>query len=330
MAAQQGIQQENPKGNAERLGPRRPARQTSRLEAELAEALRTGPFPVALRAALAARGLALNRVQHRLAQRGIRVGVTSLSYWQRGIRRPDRPESLRAVTALEEVLELPAHALTRLLGPRTAEQPVARPYRTVLGSASALEGLLAALEAPADGGLHTVVHYERVRIGAHRKLLSRDSHHVVRAHRDGIDRYLTIHQGDPGCDVERIRVAAVENCRVGRVRRHADSGVIVAELLFDGRLRSGETAVLGYRFEDGTGSLSDEYVRGFTYGGGGYVLQIAFDRGALPVRCRRFTRASAGAPRTGLVELTLNGHGTVHLVEPEVRAGVVGITWDWD
>ncbi|MDF3293485.1 hypothetical protein P3G67_30590 [Streptomyces sp. RB6PN23] len=326
MAAQQGLQQTNPKGNAAQPG----ARQTSRLEADLAEALRTGPFPVALRTALAARGLALNRVQHRLAQRGIRVGVTSLSYWQRGIRRPDRPESLRAVTALEEVLELPAHALTRLLGPRTAEQPVARPYRTVLAPASALEALLAGLEAPADGGLHTVVHYERVHIGAHRELLFRDSHHVVRAHRDGVDRYLTIHQGDPGCDVERIRVTAVDNCRVGRVRRHADSGVVVAELLFDARLRTGDTAVLGYRFEDGTGAPSDEYVRGFTYGGGDYVLQIAFAREALPVRCRRFTRASPGAARTGLVELTLNAHRTVHLVEPEVRAGVLGITWDWD
>jgi hypothetical protein len=325
-SAHQGLQQPNPKGN-----PARPrAHQTSRLEADLADALRTGPFPVALRAALAARGLALNRVQRRLAQRGIRVGVTSLSYWQRGIRRPDRPESLRAVTALEEVLELPAHALTRLLGPPTTEQPVARPYRSVLAPASALEALLASLEAPTDGGLHTVTHYEQVRIGAHRELLSRDSHHVVRAHRDGVDRYLSIHQGDPGCDVDRIRVTAVNNCRVGRVRRHADSGMIVAELLFDARLRVGDTAVLGYRFEDGTGPPSDEYVRGFTYGGGDYVLQIAFDRCALPVRCRRFTRTSPGATRTGLADLTLNAHRTVHLVEREVRAGVLGITWDWD
>ena len=81
--------------------------------AELAHLLRTGPFHLALRCALTVRGLALTRVQHKLAQRGIKVGVTSLSYWQQGARRPQRPESLRAVRALEEVLDLPAHSLHR-------------------------------------------------------------------------------------------------------------------------------------------------------------------------------------------------------------------------
>jgi hypothetical protein len=66
------------------------------------------------------------------------------------------------------------------------------------------------------------------------------------------------------------------------------------------------------------------------YTGGGYVLQVAFDRTALPVRCRRFTRATASASRGGLVELTLNGHGTAHLVEQEIRAGLVGVLWDWE
>ncbi|MFD5458677.1 hypothetical protein ACFWIR_27160, partial [Streptomyces olivaceus] len=61
--------------------------------AELDSALRGGPFHVALRAAIAARGLPLQRVQHHLSRHGVRVGVTSLSYWQQGARRPQRPES---------------------------------------------------------------------------------------------------------------------------------------------------------------------------------------------------------------------------------------------
>nr|WP_237694772.1 hypothetical protein [Streptomyces sp. SID5468] len=313
-----------------------PARRATRAgqrptEAQLAEALRTGPFPAALRTALAARGLALHRVQHRLALRGIRVGVTSLSYWQRGVRRPDRAESLRAVAALEEVLELPPHALTRLLGPRaTAGHPPARPYRDVLEPAAALESVLESLQAPPDGGLHTAMQYERVTIGPRRDLLTRVTQHVVRAHRDGVDRYLAIHHGDPGCDAERVRVRALANCRLGRVRRHLASGVVVAELLFDARLRHGDTAVLEYRFDDASGAPSHEYVRGFTFGGGHYVLQVAFDRAALPVRCRRFARPSASAPRAAVTELTLNAHGTAHLVEEEIRPGVVGIAWEWE
>ncbi|MFB7152146.1 hypothetical protein ACFCYA_22310, partial [Streptomyces virginiae] len=95
--------------------------------AELDRLLRGGPFHLALRAALAARGLPLQRVQHRLAAQGIKVGVTSLSYWQQGARRPRHPESLRAVTALERILELPDGALVRLLAAPAPGAGAARP-----------------------------------------------------------------------------------------------------------------------------------------------------------------------------------------------------------
>ncbi|MFI1012199.1 hypothetical protein [Streptomyces sp. NPDC020965] len=305
-------------------------------EADLAQVLHTGPFHLALRAALALRGLPLQRVQHHLAHRGIKVGVTSLSYWQQGARRPQRPESLRAVRALEEVLELPGNSLTRLLdigeGARTdVDRPAARSYRSLLEVSGTVERLLADLETPMDGGLHTVGHHERIRIGVRRELVGRDSRHVVRAHRDGVDRYLAIHHGDPGCDPAGVRVSALENCRTGRVRSDGETGVVVAELLFDARLRAGETYLFGYGFEDGTGGPSTEYVRGFTYAGGQYVLQVRFDDGALPVRCRRFAQATTGAPRGARTDLTLSGrHRTVHLVEQGVRPGILGIDWDWD
>ncbi|MGW9210255.1 hypothetical protein ACWGR4_25105 [Embleya sp. NPDC055664] len=300
------------------------------VEAELARALRAGPFHLALRAALAARGLALHRVQHRLAQRGVHVGVTSLSYWQQGARRPQRAESLRAVRALEEVLELPPRALTRLLEPATGERTASRPYRAVVEESGSLGRLLTDLESPADGGLHTVCQLERVRVGPARELQGRASQHVVRAHRDGVDRYLAIHVGDPGCAPERVRVRANENCRVGRVRWSGDSAVLVAELLFDARLRAGDTYVFGYGFEDGTGGPSKEYVRGFTFPCGQYVLQVRFDPAALPVHCRRFTQSTATAPRAGRRDLTLNGrHCIVHLAEQDVGPGLLGIGWDW-
>ncbi|WP_328318321.1 hypothetical protein [Streptomyces sp. NBC_00388] len=309
---------------------------------ELARALHSGPFHLALRAALAVRGLPLHRVQHHLADRGVKVGVTSLSYWQQGVRRPRRAESLRAVGALEEVLRLPAGSLLRLLaegdggqpagGRRGAgERPAARSYRSLVVGAAVLEGLLAEMESPADGGLHTVGHHESVRIGADRRLVGRSSQHVVRAHRDGVDRYVAIHHGDPGCDPGRVAVLAGENCRTGRVRWQRETGVVVAELLFDARLRAGDTYVFGYGFEDGTGGPSSEHVRGFSFAGGLYVLQVRFDAQALPVRCRRFAQATAAGVRGARRDLTLSGlHHSVHIVEQEVRPGLVGIDWDWD
>ncbi|WP_055491674.1 hypothetical protein [Streptomyces sp. TP-A0356] len=303
--------------------------------AELETALRGGPFHVALRAAIAARGLPLQRVQHHLSRYGVKVGVTSLSYWQQGARRPQRPESLRAVRALEEILQLPDESLIRLLTKDDerpgSDRPPGRSYRSLVEASDVLERLLAELESPLDGGLHTIGHHERVRIGARRELLARDSHHIVRAHRDGVDRYVAIHHGDPGCTPERIRVHALENCRTGRVRWHHETGVLVAELLFDTRLRTGDTFLFRYGFEDGTAGTSCEYVRGFGLAGGQYALQVRFDREALPVRCHRFTQHSPAAPRSGRQELPLSGrHRSVHLVEPRVRSGIVGIGWQWE
>ncbi|MGW0363542.1 hypothetical protein [Streptomyces sp. NPDC002990] len=304
-------------------------------KAELGQLLRGGPFHLALRAALAARGLPLHRVQHRLAARGIKVGVTSLSYWQQGARRPRHAESLRAVGALEEILELPQGALLRLLATPEPDlgdaRPAARSYRALVSVGAAVERLLAAMELPSDGGLHSVGHHERVRIGPAGELRARESQQIVRAHRDGIDRYLAIHHGDPGCDASRVEVTAYENCRTGRVRSCQEAGVVVAELLFDARLRRGDTYVFGYGVEDGTGARSSEYVRGFSYAGGQYMLQVRFDEAALPVRCRRFARTGPRAPRTGLTDLTPSGrHRAVHLVEQSVHRGIIGIGWDWE
>ncbi|MGV9350845.1 hypothetical protein ACWDSD_40135 [Streptomyces spiralis] len=312
--------------------------QTDVATAELDTALRGGPFHVALRAAIAARGLPLQRVQHHLSRYGVRVGVTSLSYWQQGARRPQRPESLRAVRALEEILRLPDESLIRLLaengGDRehpAAGRPASRSYRSFVEASGVLRRLLADLDAPPDGGLQTLGHHERVRIGARRELAGRESQHIVRALRDGVDRFVAVHHGDPGCVPERMTVQALENCRTGRVRHHHDTGVLVAELLFDTRLRAGDTYLFRYGVEDGTAGVSREYVRGFDSAGGQYALQVRFDAGAPPVRCHRFTQHSAAAPRSDRRELPVSErHRSVHLVEPRVRSGIVGIGWDWE
>ncbi|MEW2513067.1 hypothetical protein [Streptomyces sp. NPDC046870] len=303
--------------------------------AELDTALRGGPFHVALRAAIAARGLPLQRVQHHLSRHGVKVGVTSLSYWQQGARRPQRPESLRAVRALEEILQLPDESLIRLLAESderaTADRPAGRSYRSLIEASGVGDRLTADLGWSQDGGLHTVGHHERVRIGARRELVSREAHHIVRAHRDGVDRFVTLHHGDPGCDPRRVTVHALENCRTGRLRWDQDTGVLVAELLFGTRLRAGDTFLFRYCIEDGTAGASREYLQRFGFPGGQYALQVRFDSGTLPVRCHRFTQHSAAAPRSGRQELPVTSpHHCAHLVEPRIRPGALGIAWDWE
>ncbi|WP_372454281.1 hypothetical protein [Streptomyces tardus] len=306
-------------------------RPPSGLPPELAAALRTGPFHEALRTAIAVRGLALSRLRHRLGQRGVRIGVTTLSYWQQGLRRPARAESLRALPALEEVLEVPPGSLVALLQTdRSGGAPAARPYRALMESPEPLNEMLADLGSSAEAGVHTVCQIDRITVGARRELLGRQSQHLLRAHRDGVDRYLAIYVGDPGCEVERVRVRETENCRAGYVRSDGGTGIVVAELLFDGRLRAGETRLISYRFEDGTAGESREYIRGFSYSGGQYVLQVGFDPAELPARCHRFARRAVGGPDTGRTELLLSGrYPTVHLAEQQVESGQLGIDWEW-
>ncbi|MFG2355722.1 hypothetical protein [Streptomyces sp. NPDC048521] len=303
--------------------------------AELDTALRGGPFHVALRAAIAARGLPLQRVQHHLSRHGVKVGVTSLSYWQQGARRPQRPESLRAVRALEEILQLPDESLIRLLtesdGRAGAGRPAGRSYRSLVEASDVVDRLRGELGWSLDGGLHTLGHHEHVRIGARRELAGREAHHIVRAHRDGADRFVAVHHGDPGSSPRDMRVRALENCRTGRVHWDQDTGVLVAELLFGTRLRSGDTFLFRYGIDDATAGTSGEYLHRFGFPGGQYALQVRFDAAALPARCHRFTQQSPAAPRSGRQDLPVTwSHHCVHVVEPRIRPGIVGIAWDWE
>ena len=56
-------------------------------------------FATALRAAVQARGLGLERIQERLRAEGVAVSLATLSYWQSGRSRPARRESLVTLAA---------------------------------------------------------------------------------------------------------------------------------------------------------------------------------------------------------------------------------------
>ena len=89
-------------------------------QAELSRLLAAGPFDVALRAAIRARGLGLDRIRYRLRGKGTTVSLATLSHWQSGRCRPERPESLEALRNLEEILNVPDGSLSKLLGPPRA------------------------------------------------------------------------------------------------------------------------------------------------------------------------------------------------------------------
>lgn len=241
----------------------------------LATALRDGPFHQALHQAITHRGLPLARLRAALDDAGTHIGQSTLSYWQRGLRRPEMPRATEAVLALEQVLDLPSNSLLGLIEP--------------MGEHSGRSTSLAAEEFEADlrnACLEVLALHEVVTVNAARTRRSVLSRLVVRAHTDA-DRYLALHPADEQGHVEHSAVHTGEGCRAGRMRKRGPDGSVAFELLFDRRLRPGETHVFSYTVIDTAGGQTGGHLRRFPSAAGNYLLQLRFHRGVLPVRCFR-------------------------------------------
>lgn len=281
-------------------------------------------FADALRQAIARRGLALNRIRSHLADRGLHVGVATLSTWQSG-RRVPREDSRAIVTALEELLEVPPGWLTvRIPPPRTETQPY-----SVVDYAEALSRMLDRLRRDAHGRLRNVTVVEEVRVDAQRSAYTRRVCQSVVAVQP-VDRLIIAHQGEPGCDADQLGLRAVSGCRTGRVARSPEAGALLGELLLDRVLAVGETAVVRYEIDDRNNLPSTDYQRFSEWGGMHYVLEVQFDRAALPVRVHELRRRHTAGPNLVQRDLMLTPDARVHVIEPSAPPGTVGIAWEWD
>lgn len=197
---------------------------------------------------LDARGITLEGLRRRLAARGVRISPATLSYWRAGRRQPERQSSLDALLEIEDLLGLPAGALSTRLerprrpGPRGQQVPLVQQVRrpALVGAA------LAELDLPDPSDLVEVWIHHVVDINEETRRRTCTARGLFRAEREGVDRkslVLTVEQplGDgPTFD-------GLVGCRLGRqVLRPAD-GVFVVELLLEHPLRSGEEVVLEYQ-----------------------------------------------------------------------------------
>lgn len=285
------------------------------------------PFAEALRAAIVARGLTLDRLAHRLLLRGHPVSVASLSYWSRGLRVPERPESIEALGVLEEALRLPPGALRTLLAPaaparrRTRRTSAPLPVDQLWGSdEEPVSRVLAAVGTPYEGR-RTVSLHDRYRLDeAGREVACRITA-VIEATMDDVDRILVIYGDDTGGRrTPTLRV--VGGARPGRCRRDRGAGVSVWELWLDRILDTGERSVVEYELDLGTGSgaaPTDSCVRRFANPVRQYVLEVAFTAEFQPAACT----AVDGSP------VALAATGVARLIVLDGPAGTYGLTWEW-
>ncbi|MFI6521194.1 helix-turn-helix domain-containing protein [Spirillospora sp. NPDC050679] len=281
-------------------------------------------FAGALREAVQASGLTLERVRHRLAARGLTVSVATLSYWQRG---RSRPRSRAVVAALEEILGVPPGALTALLDDRAPEAAELWPdparHARVVGE----------LDRSGEHRLERVSVHDVVGVGPDRALRSLRVREVLRATGDDVDRVVCVHRlgpDDPEAGGrEGFELTGLRYCRAGRVR--ADGGLVAFELVFDRVLATGRTAVVEYELRPPPGGpAGDRYERRFARPVRDYLAIVGFHDEVYPARCYGYWAETGIAARERIGELWIGASGSAHLVLPDVRRGVIGLEWEWE
>jgi hypothetical protein len=292
--------------------------------------LTTGPFDAALRAAVHARGLTLDRLRAHLARRGIPIALSTLSDWQHGKHRPSITGSLRTVQALEEVLGLRQRTLVKLLVDQAGDAP-GQPRagrRGVNDRSGNLASLLDRIPGSRARLSDMVCDHQVYTVGPDRHLAGLRCRKVIQARHDGVDRYVLRYFGNPGCDADQIQVRPIRNCRLGQVVCDR-SGIVVAELRFDEKLHAGDIWVFELEIVDPTGRPMTECAHGFRSRDQQYLMEVRFDPTALPVDCHSFAQTDLYERRQRTGDLVLNRHHALHLLTGGLVGGVVGIGWRW-
>lgn len=293
--------------------------------------LSTGPFDEALNAAISVRGLGIERLCARLRDQGAPVSTATLSYWRSGRSRPGRHASLAALSQLERILDVPAGALSALVGPaRRRGRGHGSPGPAIAAwwpRPNQVAALTSTDSFDWDERLARISQHDRIVIGADHGEHVTVSRQVLRAETDGPDRWVAIvHTDEHDRAVPFIR--PVRHCRLGRVVTRPAQGLVAAELLFDRRLRRGDTVITEHAIVNAAPyPLATNYERKFRLPVREYVLEICFDPAALPRSCQRFEQTDSGTELTRSVPL--GETASVHAVALNFGPGRYGFRWDW-
>ncbi|MFI9012395.1 helix-turn-helix domain-containing protein [Actinosynnema sp. NPDC053489] len=289
-------------------------------------------FADALRAAIGRRALTLERLRVRLADRGVDISLATLSYWQQGRSRPERPKSLRALRELEAILDLPRGTLFEFLEP---PRPRGRwlpkgavSVRALYGEDSPFRAVLGPEVGDPNPCVSVLDTNEVCHVDARRTLRGVTATQVLRCVADHADRFVVVHGADEGdampCD---LRVRGGE---VAELRSDPASGYTAAVITLARPLARNETAVVEHDWvlgdSDAPSGSHERRVRSTET----YLLRVDFDRATPPRRCYEYRRAKVDAPMADRRRIPLNPVPEAHLYLPKCEPGIHGICWEWD
>ena len=288
-------------------------------------------FSSALRSAIGRSGLSLGQISHQLRSRGRPVSVSSISHWQSGRSRPDGPQSLGALAAMEEILgEAPGNLMNRVGPPRQRGRAAQHSEISDFVPASdEVRDALATLgfTAPEDYPHERFVHQLSV-IDGTASVQTTTSRIMVRALREGKGRLPAVQVLDENEPNVPPRVIPLEGCSIGRTLAWPERRTYGTEILIDGHLEAGQQAVLAYRMEM---TAEEKSVRGMFYTvprrAHDIMLEIEFRGPGPPQGCERYRRNADGE---SVLPVRLDANDRIQVAESSFGPGLLGLRWGWE
>ncbi len=287
-------------------------------------------FDVALRRAIERRGLGLSRLSDRLRSAGFPVSQATLSYWQSGRSLPERGDSIRALSVLEETLDLRPGELRLLLPTRRRQAPVA-----VQGA-----HLRSVLPEWGTAELNMVEQMARVKVlSAHDQMTvdvfgeaTQRIRFVVRALADGVEHVYAYHVQDNPHALTGPEVLHVSGARVSEEHRDASGRSLIVELELAQPLQRGEVAVVEYDVAVHD-PLITEHARREVVSIRELLVSITFDPQRPPAALwlveAHGDDLSHNPPHVQEIPARLRANGTAELVRLDCVAGQWGFRWEW-
>lgn len=294
-------------------------------------------FADALRSAVAARGLALDRIRAHLVAAGHDLSIATLSYWQTGRSAPVRRSSIEAIGTLEVILRAPRGSLARaLLEMQSARRALTEPSPEVQvpdhpgwlahsTGAEAADAMIAGLGLTLDGDIDRVLQHDLLVMGADRRPVRHTTRDVVIARAPGVDRVVTTRLGG-----EAGRLALVTGrlgCRLGRSRVLPTHPVTVAELLLERPVPEGAAHVMEHDVHLVGGVLpmswfSRAYLSHTQEG----VIRVQFRRDDLPDRVGVYIGPLTSTPQFRPAPLR---DGTLTVARQDFPPSQISLRWSW-
>lgn len=194
-------------------------------------------FAEAFDAAVAESGLTLVEIHKRLRDRGVRLSVSTLSYWRSGRRQPDSSKSLSTIPALETALQLPEGALIGYVAGRSRR--VGAVGRLELSPASTL---LASLDVSPLENYRVLSVQETVDVDDQLTISTVETVVLLQCVRETVESVGLIDVAADAAEMPPI-VQALSGARPDRTEKNESGTLFGTRFTLDRPLRRGETAM---------------------------------------------------------------------------------------